>query len=109
MGHPPLDESTKYILKEAAIVITNLWQPSPGSFPLSDQGGDNLKATALEVITSLLRWNPTPNKSKCRKLSFPDAIARDTVIKRGKLGMAMLNRVFWREEVESIISIAVRV
>ena len=59
-----------------------------------------------EIISSLLLWTPT-NQTRSRKLSYPDAIARDIGIDRTDLGTVMLDREIWREHVNSIISTAV--
>ena len=68
--------------------------------------GHCLRATT-EIISSLILWKPTPQGRKCRKLTFPDVVSRDTGISFNNLSAVMKDRETWHKIVESVASTAV--
>ena len=56
-----------------------------------------------EIISTLLLWKPSRG-NRGRTLSYPDVISRDTGIQKQDLSNAMMDRDFWRNFVNSIVS-----
>ena len=56
-----------------------------------------------EIISTLLLWKPS-RSNRGRRLSYPDVISRDTGIQKQDLCNAMMDRDFWRDLVNSIVS-----
>ena len=56
-----------------------------------------------EIISTLLLWKPS-RSNRGQTLSYPDVISRDTGIQKQDLSNAMMDRDFWRNLVNSIVS-----
>ena len=70
------------------------------------QFAGHCQRASKEIISLLLLWSPN-SRTRGRKLSYPDVIARDTDLRKEDLEAAMLDREVWRSHVNSIISTAV--
>ena len=55
-----------------------------------------------EIIYSLILWKPHTEGRRGRKLTFPDVICRDMVLKPDELRAAMEDRDVWKSLVQSV-------
>ena len=55
-----------------------------------------------ELVSSFVLWKHHSSHKRCRKLTYPDSIRRDSGIDKDHLLKAMLDRDFWKDVVNSI-------
>ena len=61
-----------------------------------------------ELVSSFVLWRHPSSHRRSRKLTFPDALSRDTNIHKDDLKTAMTDRVFLKSVVSSVSAEAER-